>query len=238
MQPTIQGAFSWLVHGIITGVVSATVFLFVFKVLYEGAVRGFFEKQVEATKAEHQRLVHESGLYAREKHRAYARVYRRMRIATDSYAGLIGLVTMPDYSTFSIERIRGCLDDWDVSQEDPEAAEVLDAYTAAADYKGRQEAGRLMGKLDRAVRRRDADRRRIQFVNVEVLESLYLSDEVQSKLDAVAKLMGGFAVDLKFLGEVRPKVPLHEQRAAIDAAARDAYIAMRQELQRGDFVSR
>ena len=207
------------------------------------ALKNHFDRKLEAFNAEnrtrlaaveagHQRLVHESGLYAREKHRAYARVYRKMRIATDTYAALVGLTSIPDYSRYDIVRARERLAKWKVDER--EATEVLDAYTTATDYKGRQEAARLMSKIDQEVRRQRAERARIQFVNAEVLESLYLTDAVQAKLRVVSEIVGGFATDLKFLGEERPKVPLSEQRCAISEAAEAAHDTMRQELQRGD----
>jgi hypothetical protein len=188
--------------------------------------------QLAAIQAGHQRLVHESGLYARDKHRAYARVFRKMRIATDSYSALIGLTSTPDYSKYDVERVRECLADWKVDERD--AVDVLEAYSGVSDYRNRQKAGQLMGKLDREVRRQRAERARIQFVNAEVLDSLYLTDAVQAKLNVVRDLLGGFSVDLRFLGEEPPKVPLMEQRRAIREAAEAAHNTMRQELKRGD----
>src|SRR5690348_11713915 len=106
----MSSALSWLASWIIAGVISVPILVFVLKVVLKDAVHGFFQKQLEEYKAglqaEHQRLVHESGLYAREKHRAYARVYRRMRIATDAYFATFGGLRMPQYEQFDLKRIK------------------------------------------------------------------------------------------------------------------------------------
>ena len=128
--------------------------------------------------------------------------------------------------------MRECLAEWKIDERD--AADVLEAYSSTSDYRNRQKAGQLMGKLDHEVRRQRAERARIQFVNAEVLDSLYLTDAVQAKLKVVRDLLGGFSVDLVFLGEESPKVPLMEQRRAIGEAAEAAHNTMRQELKRGD----
>lgn len=209
----------------------------------KAALKNHFDRRLEALSAEnrsrlaaieagHQRLVHESGLYAREKHRAYARVYRKMRVATDAYAALVGLSKRPDYSNYDLARVRECLAKWKVDERD--APDLLAAYANATTYQDRQDAARLMGKLDHEVRRQRAERARIQFVNAEVLESLYLTDTVVEKLNVVRKDMGGFAVELEFLGEVRPKIPLSEQVIAVRKAAEAVHDTMRQELLRGD----
>jgi len=207
------------------------------------ALKNHFDRSLEALSAEnrshlaaieagHQRLVHESGLYARERHRAYARVYRKMRVATDAYAALVGLTTRPDYSKYSLERVRELLAEWKVDERD--APDLLAAYANVTTYKDRQEAGRRMGDLDHEIRRQRAERARIQFVNAEVLESLYLTDAVVAKLNDVRKHMSGFAVELEFLGEVPPKVSLSEQVIAVREAAEAVHKTMRQEFQRGD----
>ncbi len=184
------------------------------------------EQVLAAVNAAHQRRLTEFGLYARKRHQVYAALYRRCREASDRFASLIGLTMGPDFTRFTLDDVREYLQHNHLKEAD--AADALAAYERG----DRNQAGRLMDDIHRTVKLRDAEGAFVQAKNVEALHELYLSDPVRTQMDVVREKIAAVSVTLMPGHEERDR-RLLEKREEMQAAVRQLFVVLRDELRRG-----
>ena len=181
------------------------------------------ERSLAATNAEHQRRVHESSLYAREKHRAYAELYRRVRTADGLYENLIGLTFAPRFEDYAAADVR----DYAIRNKVPER--LIEPALQALMAGERRKAGGLLSDLHTKVQKHAAEKSFMRAKNFEALHELYFSDEVRAAMEHVRQTMAQVSVSLMRNDDERD-TKQYEKKQAMSAAVARLYSVMREEL--------
>jgi hypothetical protein len=181
------------------------------------------DKVLEAVRAAEQRRGTEFGLFARERHRAYAKVYRRYRLAADSYSKILSIYEVPDYAKWQRSDLARYLKGQNVS------AALVQPIEEAIDRGDSQRVRDLMSSLEEKVRIRDAMHAFNLAKNAESLEELYLSDAVRDQLTVVRHNIAVFSVSVgRGTGNADDKA--FEKKTAMENSILDLYVYMRNEL--------
>ena len=183
------------------------------------------EKRLEAIRAEHSRLAEQFTLYERQRHRAYARVFRRYRIAADLHSGLAAMYTIPDFATFSESDVTAYLKKHKVSDQIGEPARRAFRAQQIPLFKAR------MIEIDDQVRLQEANVAYHHARNAEALEELYLSDPVRHKLDALRAAIMAYFVQIR-RNVSDPSDLAVEKKDAMETELQQLYNTMRDELRR------
>lgn len=149
------------------------------------------EKQLEEIRADNSRQSEQFSLYERERHRAYARVFRRYRIAADLSSRLVAPYGIPDFATFREADLSAYLKNHRVWEQ--VAAPARDAFQQGltALFVAR------MTEIDDRIQIQRAERAYQAARNAEALEELYLSDQVRLQLDDVRRAMSRYMVKVR-----------------------------------------
>jgi len=177
--------------------------------------------------ADEERRSEEFSLYARERYRSYANVYRRYRIAADAFRSFVSLFgTGYDFSTFYAEEVDRYAKQHGLTRS------YMAGVRGAVDAGDRESVVKLMEKIDHKVRVRDAHRAFSKAKNAETLDELYLSDAVRLLLHGVRQRIA--AVSATILVPVPGQGMLQlEKIDEMNAAVGELYLTMRSELQDG-----
>jgi hypothetical protein len=179
-------------------------------------------RQLESVKAEHALRATEFGLFAREKHRAYARVFRKYRIACDALVSLRGLMTLPDFTEYSLENVRDYLATNKVVGT--VAADIEDTFAADA-----RKGARDLTKVTMRIREQRARDLLTRAINADILESLYFSDAVAAQAERVRTALAEYMAMIEDREPGRAMSTLEKGRAG-RAAVDELYRLMRAEL--------
>jgi hypothetical protein len=185
-----------------------------------------YDRALTDVNARNQRLVQDYGVFAQKQHDIYARLFKRVRVACDSFSLLMDFHEGPSFRKFDSADIEAFRTQHGLRTRDLAAA-------SAAVAGGNQSAVEsAMNDLYYKVRRRDADRAFKKTKNIEALYELYLSDPVRAAMSAVRHTMAPVSVSLmRESGD--HDVKLVEKKEAMEDAVSRLYHVMRGELQRG-----
>lgn len=185
------------------------------------------EQELAALNAEHQRRVEEFGLFMKKRHRVYSALYRRFRIASDTYGKLLGLTMSPDFSKYSMEDFDRYVERHKVVP--PSMSQPIKNALAAGD---KTEATRLLDKLHTRLQYHTAEREFVKAKNIEAAYELYLSDAVRAQLDIVRDKIAEMSVHLD--PDDPPERRDFQKKTVMKAAVSKLFDIIRQELQRGE----
>lgn len=186
-------------------------------------------KLLEAVRAAEDRRTTEFGLFARERHRAYANVFRKYRVAADRFSGILSFYEVPNFRKWGVEEARDYARRHSVGVA--HMREVEDAI-------GRSDTDAVwsaMNALDEKVRIRDANRSFTRAKNAETLDLLYLSDQIRDQLQQVRHCIAQLSVSLRDgtnVGRFDGEKAVARQRDMEQALA-NLYTLMRDELRAG-----
>lgn len=184
------------------------------------------DRTLAALNADHQRRLQEFNLFTQKQHQVYAALYKRIRIAADSYDTMIGLTMGPDFASWTIEGVRGMLARYKVPEGD--AAAAIAAYQQGENEK----AAKLMDDTYFRIQRRRADQAFGRAKNFEALYELYLSDPVRQQLDAVRSSMAEVSVVLMREDDERDRSEYKKEQEML-LQVRRLYHVMRDEIRSG-----
>lgn len=182
--------------------------------------------EAAALNADHDRRLKEFDLYTRERHRAYAGVYKRFEVTHGAINHLWGFSFERTYEDATREDIEGLLKEKRIPGKTSQ--EILLSWDRNSD-RGRE----LLAETLREWKHNAAHRKMTLARNYQILNELYFSDDAASAIEEAYQSLVKYWVQVRHADrESGVDIPQHRDlaRAAI-ARVRDV---LRREMQRGD----
>lgn len=185
------------------------------------------DKALAEANAKHQKLLRDYGQYSAKRHDVYAQLYKRVRIANDRYASLLGFLSTPDFSKYDEEDIESYRKTYKLRARDVrKALELQSANDSIA-------LGKHLDRLHWKVLVHRADRAFASAKNTEALYDLYLSDDVRLAMLAVRQAMAAVSVSFMHDDDDRDRKQMEKKHEMI-ARVGDLFRVMQKELDRRD----
>lgn len=172
--------------------------------------------------ATHQRRLQEFGYYRQKRHAVYAKLYKRVSIAADSYGSMIGLTMRPDFANYTSDDASAYFERHEVPKSS--SSPIIAAFSAG----DRREAGKLLDDLHERVLVHSANRAFNQAKSYERVSDLYLSDAVRSQMIMVRSAIASVSVAVD-RSDGRDRLEL-EKKNAMHAAVDELFGIMRAEM--------
>lgn len=138
--------------------------------------------------ADYQRQLQRFSLYTRRRHAVYGELYRKVRIASDAYAAMIGFSWGPDFSKY----VREDAEEYFARHKVPISSRKN--IIAAFDCGDASRPATLLQELDDRVRKHNAGKAFARAKNVEAACELYLSDAVREQMHNVRASIAAVSV--------------------------------------------
>lgn len=182
------------------------------------------DQALASANAQYERQLQEFSLFTRKRHQVYAELYRRVRIASDGYASMIGLSIGANFSRYTLADAR----DYIARHEVP--ASMASPIFGAFEHNDSSVAADLLDKLEHRLRLYRAGKAFGKAKNVEALYELYLSDDVRLQMQQVRTAIA--TVTVTFDEDRYHDSKQYEKSQAMEEAVRGLYTVMRNELQK------
>lgn len=182
------------------------------------------DQTLASANAAYQRQLQEFSLFARKRHQVYAELYRNVRIASDGYAGMIGLSMGTNFSRFTLTEAKEYIERHEVP------ASMADPIVAAFKDNNSSLAAQVLDKLEYRLKLRRSSKAFSKAKNIEALYELYLSDDVRLEMQRVRNAIA--VVTVTFDDDRYRDPKQYEKSQAMELAVRGLYTTMRNELQK------
>ena len=184
-----------------------------------------------AVNAEHQRRLHEFGLFTAKQHEVYAAFYRRVKDASVWYSSQVGLVFRPNFEKWGPANVADYFKDSNV--KGPDADEIMRLYELGE----QQKAAKLLADVYSRVQARNANNAFNRAKKFYAFYELYLSDDVRTQFEQIRNGMAEVSVLIDDRDWERKEVKAFEKAKAVEAEVSKLRDVMRNELRRGQSAS-